>query len=247
MEDLVSQVSYVAQHVDVVVFDFDETLTRQHTGGRVTNPEQLTPEYIRQNLAHPEFLRALLPALHAAGVRLCIATFSSDRCDAVSNPRVAWPTHPHFPVAGKRLVKAYLDQLVGPDRPYLQADIDFQCWYPQPLDLPNNKNLHLQLLVEDLIPRERILLIDDDVKGNLIPAERAGYLTASARGGFSLQNWQEVLAQTINIRPISPATPPPPPPPVWPWRSASPIPPPPPYPSLPPYVTPEEFALRQQS
>lgn len=44
----------------MIIFDFDKTITRRHTGGAVTNPANATDEFIDKNFADKEFFKVML-------------------------------------------------------------------------------------------------------------------------------------------------------------------------------------------
>lgn len=151
----------VKEHVDLVVLDFDLTITKRHTGGH-QRKSQLTPEYIVDNVYNVDHFVKFMDTVRELDIEVAIATFAS----------------PHWrDVGGQKLVTKYMDVILGKHRKVLTGAGDIQAWMPQ---YRNDKNLHLQFLVQrfGVLPR-RTLLIDDDQSGYILQAaHQQGYLVA---------------------------------------------------------------------
>ena len=160
----------------LVCFDFDRTITTQHTHG-VQPLQNLTETHVRRNFRDFSFFSHLCHSLHNAGHRLAIATFADSR----------FARHipvERSPIAGAALVLRYMDVAFGSPRPFLQES-DMACWYES--NQVRGKNAHLRELRYKFtkscsardkrrgrFPRERVVLFDDD-ENNIRRAEEKGY------------------------------------------------------------------------
>jgi len=148
---------------DIIILDFDQTITLQHTGG-CASADQLTPEYIHQN-TKAEFIPFIQFANERA-IKLYIATFSDDQ----------FATEPDQ-IAGHDLVKHYMDTMLGvnqtifelPIRDTRKQIIEYRSIIARMSQ--DFKDFHLTIIAEqeklnlsDKTSLQHILFIDDEKK-----------------------------------------------------------------------------------
>eukprot|EP00755_Sulcionema_specki_P037559 Sspe_Gene.109192::Locus_88722_Transcript_1_1_Confidence_1.000_Length_1207::g.109192::m.109192 len=165
----------------LIIFDFDLTLTVEHTSG-AQDKSMLTSRYIRRNLRDPKFLRRFLTDAHSAGHVVCIASFA-DKAFKTEQQQIA----------GEDLVTRYLSEVV-PEKDLQRLVHSMQCWYPATRGLnPDEvgKNKHIATLVASCkddgrgeFGRSDVILIDDDAF-NVELARKEGYHAFVCKDGFT--------------------------------------------------------------
>ena len=142
--DALDFLDLMAYDLDLIVLDFDLTITKRHTGGHQPK-SQLTKDAILQNVYNVDHFRQFVKKAADLEIDLAIASFASQH----------WKD-----VGGQTLILRYMDVVLGKDRKVFTGSGDIQAWFPSNR---NDKNLHLQFLSQrfGVLPR-RMLLIDDD-------------------------------------------------------------------------------------
>lgn len=188
-----------------VIFDFDLTITLQHTGGH-QHPVQLDSDGIRSNVANVDTFIDTCYALHQAGVYLGIATFG--------DASFALPGE----IAGPALIETYMEELFGDvaHRPFFTPDA-VQAYYPMDDAETEGKNTHIRKLlaamsdgrigsrpIPPLAPSD-VLLVDDDAD-NVRLAIGAGYQGAWVMmPGDWMANFSRLAARAPKV--LSPRSP----------------------------------------
>eukprot|EP00039_Didymoeca_costata_P026088 m.14894 g.14894 ORF g.14894 m.14894 type:complete len:228 (-) comp5243_c0_seq1:158-841(-) len=158
--------------IKLIVFDFDKTITRKHTGGMVQLPGQTTDEYITKNFADLKFFRFVVPFIRAQNCAVGIASFGESDEDAI--------------LSGIPLIRKYLDIALGKDKSGdLIPDQYIALWHPESKKKDPKKVGKLEHLDELLrhfkqknpktpISPKNVALFDDDLD-NIKIAAKKGY------------------------------------------------------------------------
>eukprot|EP00040_Diaphanoeca_grandis_P021864 m.116724 g.116724 ORF g.116724 m.116724 type:complete len:231 (+) comp28531_c0_seq1:254-946(+) len=162
-----------AKNLDVIIFDFDRTITRKHTNGCVLLPAHAKDEYIENNFADLEFFRWVVPQIIKKGLIPCIASFGEDVKDSF--------------LSGVPLVRKYLDHAFGPNSKDLIPNDLIAMWHPESRKEDHKKvgkSHHIEFLVTRVTQRtkgmaakrlsySKVALFDDD-EVNIKLAQRQG-------------------------------------------------------------------------
>jgi len=152
--------------VKLVVFDFDKTITRKHTGGSVLLPVNASDEFILENFADLEFFKFCVPFIKAQGCHVAIASFGEEDPEAV--------------LSGLPLIRKYLDLAFGPTKSKdLFPDHTIALWHPEKRG-KNEKKVgkqdHIAEILKNIgikIKNSEIALFDDD-SNNISIAKKKG-------------------------------------------------------------------------
>jgi len=152
--------------IQLVVFDFDQTILKEHTGGSIDVSEL---KQVQEKISKDAL--TLLNVLPRYSIHVGIASFAQE---SVSVKR---ETH----LAGKHMIQKILEPYV----PHLQT-IPIEAWHGKD-KLKHLKNIRCHFPAR--IRKRHTLLIDDDPK-NIETASSHGYLTChvKSRQGFSFSN-----------------------------------------------------------
>jgi len=151
-----------AKNLEVIIFDFDRTITRKHTNGAVMLPAHAKDDFIEKNFADLNFFKWLIPFIKSKKVTPCIASFGEDVKDSF--------------LSGVKLVRKYLDVALGPNSSDLIPDDLIEMWHPESRDLDHKKvgkTHHIHTLVTKVTQRykgmaarnisySKVALFDDD-------------------------------------------------------------------------------------
>ena len=146
----------------IYVFDFDQTITHIHTGGRAVTPEEISEEYIHSNLK--DGFVELIDGLARKNISVYIATYGDDRFGRDFDGATV----------GHALVKRYMDVAFGVDQTHFHfeqdnaGEIHGNIIARYSLD---GKQYHLTRILaregiddSDPIAMHSILLLDDDAQ-----------------------------------------------------------------------------------
>lgn len=200
--------------IKLVIFDFDKTITKQHTGGvvrwrsggRKVLPEKATQEYIDLNFAHKEFFTWVVPLIRGYGVKVAIASFGEEEEDTA--------------LSGVQLVRKYLDTCFGSAASVqLIPDNMIAMWHPSTrgqIADELGKTAHIEELAmaastksgADPIVMNQIALFDDD-KNNIKIALKKGvsafhcdahhHETVAKPSGFQPKIWRDFVARSGDV------------------------------------------------
>ena len=92
----------------IYVFDFDCTITKYHTGGCAITKEEISPEYIRNNVKNG--FAAVVEHLVREGSGIYIASYGDD----------SFAGEHKGSVAGHDLIRCYMESILGNDQTYFR-------------------------------------------------------------------------------------------------------------------------------
>jgi len=185
------------QKTKIVVFDFDKTITRKHTGGSVMLPAFADERYIKDNFADLEFFKFVAPFIRAQSVTVAIASFGEH--------------DPNGLLSGEALIRKYLDVAFGPERSKrLFPDYVIALWHPESRgknEKKVGKQEHIAQIIKILgarVSASEVVLFDDDEQNCKIANSkgmRAFHCpTASSKeiefgkySGFNREVWKEFV------------------------------------------------------
>jgi len=193
--------------IKLVIFDFDKTITRKHTGGFVQVPAEITDEYMDANFADLEFFKFVVPYIRAQGVHVAIGSFGEENIEAL--------------LSGIPLLRKYLDKVFGPGKTDAGCtkseehipDELIALWHPESRGQDPKavgKQNHIKHLIGKCqeidgngakpIPMSKVVLFDDD-KTNIEIAVKKGIQAffveavsskdATSPTGFNRDVWRE--------------------------------------------------------
>jgi hypothetical protein len=164
----------------IFVFDFDKTITKHHTSGRVMK-SHLTKENILNNISNISLFRTLIPQLIKNGHRVLIATYADDK----------WHNPPNV-IGGRWLVNEYMNVLFGVDRDFLHMK-DFRCYMPDQA-WAVGKNLHLVSIIEQYKGSKKSdLVLFDDSHNNYAMARKVGYGAVHVKSHRDIANYFGII------------------------------------------------------
>eukprot|EP00041_Stephanoeca_diplocostata_P007004 m.96841 g.96841 ORF g.96841 m.96841 type:complete len:213 (-) comp16673_c0_seq1:195-833(-) len=141
--------------IKCVIFDFDKTITKKHTGGSVLLPVNASDDFIKSNFADLEFFKFCVPFIKAQGVHVAIASFGEEDAEAV--------------LSGLPLIRKYLDLAFGATKSKdLFPDHTIALWHPEKKGKDERKvgkTDHIAEIVKKLggkLKNSELVLFDDD-------------------------------------------------------------------------------------
>lgn len=192
--------------IEMVVLDFDKTITLKHTRGCILQTAMLADEEILKNFADIEFFRTVVPFLVSKGVLVAIATFADDEEESL--------------LSGVPMIRKYLEvAFPGKSESYI-PDKAIEAWNPENKDMSQKvvgKNIHLENIRKRIAPnmKKRNIVLFDDSEKNIELGAKAGYCVqyvepaksaeeggaAGHPGGFNLNSWNIFIEREKNRKP----------------------------------------------
>jgi len=149
----------------MVVFDFDKTITRKHTGGAVMLPAYANDDFIKANFADLEFFKFVVPFIRAQNCLVGIASFGQEEPEAV--------------LSGIPLIRKYLKFALGDKSEELIPDELIALWHPDSKGKEEKKvgkQDHLEYLLNAKsaagVKMNQIALFDDDENNCKIASQK---------------------------------------------------------------------------
>jgi len=190
--------------VKVVIFDFDKTITKKHTGGAVLLPVHASDDFIVNNFADREFFQFVVPFIRAQGIPVAIASFGEPDPEAL--------------LSGTALIRKYIDSAFGQKKSRdLIPDHAIALWHPDRRGKDEKKvgkQEHIAEILKNLSLKckaSEVVLFDDD-STNIKIANKKGHRAVYCQAlkekemvkegkmtGFNRDIWRDFVKSKGNL------------------------------------------------